>query len=48
MVGNGGGLVVGVEIGVAMGLALWVWLEMAGFFWVSVGMGCGRGDWCGS
>ena len=54
MVSNGGGLVVGVEIGVAMGLALWVWLEMAGFFWVLVGMGfgcgdrCGRGDWCGS
>ena len=45
--------VVAVEISVALGLALWVWLEMemememAGFFWVSVGVGCDRGDRCG-
>ena len=36
---------VGVEIGVAMGLALWVWLEMVGFGWRWLGFSGFQWGW---
>ena len=47
------GWVVTMEISVVMGLGLWildscllVWLKVVRFFWISMGVGCGRGDRC--
>ena len=36
---------VGVEIGAAMGLALWVWLEMVGFGWRWLGFSGFQWGW---
>ena len=30
-----------------MDFCLLVWLEVARFFWISMGVGCGRGNRCG-